>query len=111
MTPEARSTVRVEVCALADLPLGAMCAAEAGPTGRLIVANVSGELRAFDGICTHAYAELDKGYLRNGAVMCPLHFSEFDTRTGEALNPPAEEPLATYPVRVEGGKVVVEVPA
>lgn len=103
--------MRVEVCDLAELPEGAMRGvAVAGPLERVLVANVGGELRAMGGVCTHAYAELDRGFLRDGRVMCPLHFSEFDLATGEALGPPAEEPLPTFPVKVEAGKVVVELP-
>lgn len=103
------ATTRLDVCALDELPPGALRGfAAPGPVERVCVANVGGELRAFQGICTHAYAELDNGFLRDGTVMCPLHFSEFDTATGEALSPPATEPLAVFPVRVEGGRVVVE---
>lgn len=101
--------MRLEVCRLEELPPGAMKGMELGEQ-RVVVANVEGELRAFSGVCTHAYAELDKGFLRDGRVMCPLHFSEFDTRTGEALSPPAEEPIPVFAVKVEAGKVVVEVP-
>lgn len=103
--------MRVEVCGLDELPPGAMRGVRLGPERRVVVANVGGELRAFSGVCTHAYAELDKGRLLGDVLECPLHFSEFDTRTGEALSPPAEEPIAVYAVKVEGGVVVVEVPA
>lgn len=103
--------MRVEVCAVDDLPPGALRGAEApAPVERVVVANVDGELRAFGGVCTHAYAELDMGMLREGRVMCPLHLSEFDTATGEALSPPATEPIPVFPVKVEAGRVVVEVP-
>jgi nitrite reductase/ring-hydroxylating ferredoxin subunit len=99
------------VCTLDELPPGSMRAFlldESNPDSRVVVANVAGEVRAFGGICTHAYAELDKGFLRDGRIMCPLHFSEFDTATGEALSPPALDPIPIYPVKLEGGSVVVE---
>lgn len=103
--------MRLEVCAVEELPAGEMRGlAVEGPLERVVVANVSGELRAFGGVCSHAYAELDRGFLRDGRVMCPLHFSEFDTATGEALGLPAEEPIPVFPVKVEAGKVVVELP-
>lgn len=104
-------TARVEVCAVGDLADGAMVGVPVeGPVERVVVANVAGELRAFGGVCTHAYAELDRGFLRDGQVMCPLHFSAFDTATGQALSPPAEDPLPVFPVKVEAGMVVVELP-
>jgi nitrite reductase/ring-hydroxylating ferredoxin subunit len=105
-----RTLAKVDVCAVEELAPGTMRGIAVGEERRIVVANVEGELRAFSGICTHAYAELDGGFLRDGRVMCPLHFSEFDTATGEALGPPAEEALETYPVKVEAGRVVVEVP-
>ncbi|MCA1814573.1 MAG: non-heme iron oxygenase ferredoxin subunit [Halobacteriales archaeon] len=107
----AEGSLQLDVCALRELPPGTLKGVEAPVFERVCVANVDGELRAFGGICSHAYAELDNGFLREGRVMCPLHFSEFDTRTGEALSPPAEEPLPVFPVRVQDGRVVVELPA
>jgi 3-phenylpropionate/trans-cinnamate dioxygenase ferredoxin component len=103
--------MRVAICAVEELPPGALKGVPVeGPLERVLVANVDGELRGMGGICSHAYAELDRGTLRDGEVMCPLHFSAFDTRTGEALTPPAMDPLPTFPVKVEAGKVWVELP-
>lgn len=70
-----------------------------------IVVNLDGELHALDGICTHAYAELRTGFLTGDAVRCPLHLSQFDVETGEAITPPAEEPLRKYRVEIEGETV------
>jgi len=42
-------------------------------------------------------------------VICPRHGSNFDLRTGVPLSLPAFEPVATYPVTVEDGMVMVEV--
>jgi 3-phenylpropionate/trans-cinnamate dioxygenase ferredoxin subunit len=36
-----------------------------------------------------------------------MHGARFALRTGEALSPPAYEPIATYPVRVAAGRVQV----
>jgi len=61
-------------------------------------------------ICSHAYAELSEGYLDidDCTIECPLHGSRFDIATGAVLTLPAYEPIATYPVRVEGEDVLVE---
>ncbi|MFQ5986046.1 MAG: Rieske (2Fe-2S) protein [Thermoplasmata archaeon] len=74
---------------------------------QLILVNLDGTLHVLDGICTHAYAELATGFLTGEYVRCPLHQSQFDVETGEAVGPPAEEPLRTYPVEVEGDSVYV----
>ncbi|WP_324741218.1 bifunctional 3-phenylpropionate/cinnamic acid dioxygenase ferredoxin subunit [Pseudomonas veronii] len=66
-----------------------------------------GEFYATDNICTHQYALLSEGYLEDGCIECPLHQATFNVRTGEAKCAPATEPLKTYPVKVEGDAVFV----
>jgi 3-phenylpropionate/trans-cinnamate dioxygenase ferredoxin subunit len=75
---------------------------------RIALFNVGGRLHAIDGVCTHAEASLAEGELTGDVVACPLHFAEFNVCTGEALSPPAEEPVRCYPVRVEGDEVFIE---
>jgi 3-phenylpropionate/trans-cinnamate dioxygenase ferredoxin subunit len=77
---------------------------------RILLANVGGRLCAVDDTCTHEEASLSAGVLQGELVKCPLHNSRFNVRTGEALEEPAEEPLRTYPVREEGGRVLIGVP-
>jgi 3-phenylpropionate/trans-cinnamate dioxygenase ferredoxin subunit len=76
----------------------------------LVVHLAEGDLRAMQGICSHEYFELDKGFLTAGTLTCALHLSRFDLADGEALDPPAELPLAIYPVVVEDGRILIEVP-
>ncbi|MFQ5838433.1 MAG: Rieske (2Fe-2S) protein [Thermoplasmata archaeon] len=95
---------RVKIGRLEDFPREAIRGVEAEDR-KIIVVNLEGELHALDGICTHAYAELQNGFLGGGLVTCPLHLSRFDVETGEATNPPAEEPLRRYEVEVEDGVV------
>lgn len=78
-------------------------------TGILLV-NLDGTIRAMQGICSHEYFELDRGFLTGDTLTCALHLSRFDLETGEALDPPAELPLQTYPVFVEDGEIVLELP-
>ena len=79
-------------------------------TDQVIVVHTGGEIRAFQGICTHEYFELDKGFLTGDSITCALHLSRFDLETGEALDPPAEIPLAVYQVAIEEGQVVLYLP-
>ncbi len=77
----------------------------------ILVVNLEGRIHAVQGICSHEYFELDKGFLTGDSVTCALHLSRFDLATGEALDPPAELPLAVYAVGVEGdGTIVLELP-
>ena len=70
--------------------------------------DVDGEVFATDNVCTHAYAHLSDGWLDGGTIECPLHAARFDVKTGNVLSPPASEPLKTYPVRVVGDAIEVE---
>lgn len=67
---------------------------------------------AVENICTHAHAYLHDGSVDRVrcTVECPLHGAVFDLRSGAVLTPPAETPLRTFPVRVQGGEVQVKLP-
>jgi len=77
---------------------------------RILLANVNGRLFAVDDTCTHEEASLSTGVLKGEFVKCPLHNSRFNVCTGEALEEPAEDNLRVYPVREEGGRVLVGIP-
>jgi NAD(P)H-dependent nitrite reductase small subunit len=65
---------------------------------------------ATDNVCPHAFALLSDGFVEDGAVECPLHAAKFDIITGKCLAEPAEDDLATYEVKLEGGMIMVLVP-
>ena len=67
-------------------------------------------LFALQGTCSHEYFELDKGFLSADSVTCALHLSRFDLTDGQSLDPPADLPLVTYPVSLEGQDIVLELP-
>jgi naphthalene 1,2-dioxygenase ferredoxin component len=69
---------------------------------------VDGTVFATDGICTHGNARLCNGFVENGEIECPLHQGRFDIRTGKAQCEPLTEDLRTYPVRIDGGQVWVQ---
>ncbi len=62
-----------------------------------------------DGLCTHEAIHLADGLVMDYTIECPKHSGEFDYRTGEATRAPACKNLKTYPTRVEGGHVYIEV--
>jgi 3-phenylpropionate/trans-cinnamate dioxygenase ferredoxin subunit len=78
---------------------------------RITLYNLGGQIYATTDICSHAYAELSEGFLDTDdcTIECPLHGSRFDIRTGAVLSLPAYAPIATYPVRIEGEEVLVEI--
>jgi len=78
---------------------------------RILLANVAGRVCAVDDTCTHEDASLSTGVLRGELVKCPLHGSRFNVCTGKALEEPAEVDLKSYPVRLEGGRILVDLRA
>lgn len=73
----------------------------------VVIGRVKGHLYAIGGICSHAHARLEDGELDGEVVMCPLHNSGFDIRTGQAIRLPATDPVPRYDVKVEEGQVLV----
>ena len=101
---------RIDLLGLDEVPDGTLKMAWVDGTDPVLVVNSGGQVRAVQGICSHEYFELDKGFLTGGTLTCALHLSRFDLASGEALDPPAELPLAVYDVVIEDGRVLIEVP-
>jgi 3-phenylpropionate/trans-cinnamate dioxygenase ferredoxin component len=100
--------MRIDLLAADEVAPGEMKMAWVDGTEPVLVVNVDGDYRAFQGICSHEYFELDRGFLTGGSLTCALHLSRFDLGTGDALDPPAEQPIARYVVVVEDGRVQLE---
>ena len=100
---------RVDVAADSDIRDGELLMVQVDGSDVLLVRH-DGDLHAMQGICSHEYFELDKGFLTGDSITCALHLSRFDLETGEALDPPAELPLVKYPVVVENGRILLELP-
>jgi nitrite reductase/ring-hydroxylating ferredoxin subunit len=96
------------VAVLSDLPSGSVHGVDVDGH-HIAICNHMGDIRAVAGTCTHADADLCDGELEDGELVCPLHFAKFCTRTGHATEPPADEPLRTYEVKVEGEDILVRV--
>jgi len=74
---------------------------------QVVVVNTGGRYFAVEDVCTHDGTPLGDGEIIDEEIICPRHGARFCLRTGSALGPPAYEPLATFPVRVENGVVQV----
>ena len=91
-----------------EIPPGEMKAVVVEDTP-IALYNVNGEFFATCDTCSHEEASLAEGWLDDDVVTCPSHGAEFNVRTGAVLALPATEPIATYPVHVEGDDVLVSV--
>lgn len=69
---------------------------------RVAVANVAGDLHAFQDVCTHRGCSLSDGALEGASVTCTCHGSVFDVGTGEVKRGPAKDPIAVYRAAREG---------
>ena len=94
----------IKVCATGELLPGEYRNVYDGDTP-IAVFNIDGELYAIEDICTHDGGELTGGIIDGNEIECPRHGARFDIRTGAVLCPPAYEPTAKFPVRIEGGSV------
>ncbi len=69
-----------------------------------------GEWFALEDSCPHARIPLVDGPIKDGCLMCPWHYAEFDLKTGAALSGPAVTAVPTYPVRLnETGAIEVKI--
>jgi nitrite reductase/ring-hydroxylating ferredoxin subunit len=99
----------VKVASVTDLAPGEMTLVEVG--GELIcLANVDGTFYAIQDECTHVGGALSEGELEGYTITCPMHFGQFDIRTGKVLQSPPREDAATYEVKVEGEDILIALP-
>jgi 3-phenylpropionate/trans-cinnamate dioxygenase ferredoxin subunit len=74
-----------------------------------LIARVEGRFFATDNFCTHEGGDLSRGHIEGNEVVCPLHAGRFKVETGEVASPPPDFPLETYPVKIEGGEVMMDI--
>ncbi len=74
-----------------------------------IVRSSDGDFYAMDDLCTHGAVSLSEGDVEGCHVECWAHGSRFDARTGIPDELPAMTPVKTYPTRVDGERVLVDV--
>lgn len=70
---------------------------------------VGGAVYATDNTCTHGQARLCDGFLDGHEIECPLHQGKFDVRDGRPTCEPVTESLRSYPVKIEGSRVFVQI--
>jgi nitrite reductase/ring-hydroxylating ferredoxin subunit len=92
-----------------EIPPGEMKIVEVNGE-EVVVANVDGEFVCFNNACTHRQGPLGEGLLLDGGIVeCPFHGGQFNARTGAVVQGPPTEPVATYPVQVNGDEISVAV--
>jgi 3-phenylpropionate/trans-cinnamate dioxygenase ferredoxin component len=100
----------VDVGAGAALRENVPLAVELEGAAVVIVRCEDGTLCAVEDRCTHDGEPLGDAPVENCQIICPRHGAHFCLRTGEALTPPAYEPLRSYRVRERAGRIELELP-
>lgn len=99
----------VRACLVVDVPANRGWPVVAG--GVLLAVFRDGpDLRAIDNVCRHTGAPLDDGWVEDGCVTCPWHGWRYDLASGDHLTAFGHRRgVQSYPVRVEGDEVWVDV--
>jgi naphthalene 1,2-dioxygenase ferredoxin component len=74
----------------------------------IAIYGVDGDVYASDNICTHGHARLSDGFMEGCEIECPLHQGKFDVRTGAPTCAPVTEAIKVYPVKIEAGRVYLQ---
>ncbi len=75
----------------------------------IAIFNVNGRFLTIDNSCPHKGGPLCDGIVSGTTVVCPLHGQRFDIETGLPVLASQPGCLATYPTRVEGGVIFVDI--
>lgn len=97
-----------DVAPVDELPPGGARAYAVGGAMVAVFRLRSGRLRAIDAVCPHSGGPLADGQFDARKVICPLHGYAFSLADGAC--PTGGLAVRTYPVREEGGRIVVDVP-
>jgi 3-phenylpropionate/trans-cinnamate dioxygenase ferredoxin subunit len=76
----------------------------------IVVVRCEAQLYAVEDRCTHDGEALGSAEVEDCQIVCPRHGARFCLRTGDALTPPAYEPLRTYEVREHDGRILLKRP-
>jgi nitrite reductase/ring-hydroxylating ferredoxin subunit len=98
----------VPVASPAEVPASGVKAVTVNGVEILLCRAGDGALYAVENLCTHEYSPLGAGRMVGNEIECPRHGARFDVRTGVATRLPAAAPVRTFPVKVEGGRVLVD---
>ena len=94
---------------LSDIKSGEMKEVSVGDA-KVLLARVEDRCYALGSNCTHYGAPLVEGALVDGRIICPWHHACFHAATGDMEDPPALDSLPSYPIRIEGDDIFIDLP-
>ena len=99
----------IDACATEDIDPEDLIRFDHGGETFAIYHAPEGGFYATAGRCTHEDVHLCDGLVMGHLIECPKHNGQFDYRTGAAKRSPVCIDLRTYPVKVQGGRVLIDV--
>ena len=96
----------IHVADLRDVPAGEVRGYRAGEEW-IALCNLAGVIHAIEDVCPHDTGPLADGWIEGHEIVCPRHGARFDVRSGKVTCLPATEGIRSYPVRIEGGRILV----
>ena len=90
---------RIDLVGVDEIGDGEMKIVFVDGTDQVLVINQGGEFTATQGVCSHEYFELDKGFLTAGTLTCALHLSRFDLDERRADRPAGRAAARDLPGR------------
>jgi 3-phenylpropionate/trans-cinnamate dioxygenase ferredoxin subunit len=98
----------VEACAADDIDEEDVIRFDHGPRTFAVYRGPDDSVWCTDGLCSHEAVHLADGLVMDFEIECPKHNGRFNYKTGEAMGAPVCINLKPYPVKVEAGKVLVQ---
>lgn len=100
--------VKFHVSNVNEIPLGeAKCFTV--DEQKVLIINQEGKFFCIENNCPHANRELADGFVERGCIVCPVHGAEFDLETGKSSFMMPLPKLRTYPVILEGEKLLIDI--
>lgn len=75
---------------------------------KILIIHLNGHFYAIEDLCTHDGGDLAGGQIEGGEIICPRHGAHFCITTGAATQPPAYENIQTFPTKIVGDKIFVD---
>ena len=100
----------IDACATSDIDEEDLIRFDHNGATYAIYHSPDGEFYATSGLCTHENVHLADGLVMGHVIECPKHNGQFDYRTGQAKRAPVCINLKTFVVKVEAGRVLVDLP-
>ena len=99
----------LDVCDAEDIDLEDVIRFDHGDRTFAVYRSADGAVFATDGLCTHEQVHLCGGLVIDDTIECPKHNGRFNYQTGAALRAPVYDALATYPARLNNGRIEIDV--